>query len=278
MTPYRCPTCDGGPFGDPPPIPWAPMAWSVAMLFGWAVLIGTAHCQETDVLIARTLVSEEGWDGASTTEPGGWASLGAVIRWRAGEHHAGDLRAATRALSPRLHGDPCRVSRSWLCDLGGMERPDGLRATWERPPCWRTSEPAGRVAGCPGGGTGHPRRRVPGRVPRDAARVGLEGGHRPAVGCRGALGGCRLSGSEPVRTADGAAVTFGDRLMLGRCSYRVAQAMAAEGRCAEDLAYYAEHGIALVPEPWCSPLIAAAEAQAEWLGAVEALLHLANRR
>lgn len=114
----------------PPPIPWAPMAWSLAMLLAWT---GLAHCQDTDVLIARTLVSEEGWDGASTDVPGGWASLGAVIRWRAGEHHDGDLRAATRALSPRLHGDPCSVSRTWLCDLGGLERPDGLRATWDRP-------------------------------------------------------------------------------------------------------------------------------------------------
>jgi hypothetical protein len=89
----------------------------------------TCLAQPTEVLIARTFISEEGWDSAE-----GWASLGAVIRWRAESHHEGDLRAATVALSPRLHASPCEVTtRRWRCHLSGDRRPLGLGATWMSP-------------------------------------------------------------------------------------------------------------------------------------------------
>lgn len=109
---------------------------STVGLVSWLVICGAiasvAHCQDrppAEVLVARTFISEEGWDGAE-----GWASLGAVIRWRAASHHDGDLRAATVALSPRLHASPCAVTtRRWRCDLLGLERPDGLGAPWSRP-------------------------------------------------------------------------------------------------------------------------------------------------
>ncbi len=110
-----------------PPVPWAPMAWSIAMLLAWT---GIAHCQApTDAeVIGRTLVSEEGWDGSE-----GWASLGAVIRWRA-ETDGTDLRTAAERLSPRLHARPCTVTtRRWRCDLSAdLHRPEGLGATWTR--------------------------------------------------------------------------------------------------------------------------------------------------
>ena len=111
--------------------------WSVAALLALLVAFGVAasvaRCQDrpTDAeVIARTFISEEGWD-----RPDGWASLGAVIRWRAREHHDGDLRAAAVALSPRLHASPCTVTtRLWRCDLSAdLHRPDGLRATWTTP-------------------------------------------------------------------------------------------------------------------------------------------------
>ena len=102
--------------------------------FGWLAFLvwlawtGVAHCQDRptdEEVIALTFISEEGWDRED-----GWASLGAVIRWRAEEHHEGDLRAAAVALSPRLHVG-CRVTRTWLCDLSAdLHRPRGLGATW----------------------------------------------------------------------------------------------------------------------------------------------------
>ena len=108
---------------------------SIIGLVSWLAICGAlasvAHCQDrppTEVLVARTFISEEGWDSAE-----GWASLGAVIRWRAASHHDGDLRAATIALSPRLHGEPCAVSRAWLCELrADGARPAGLGAPWAR--------------------------------------------------------------------------------------------------------------------------------------------------
>lgn len=126
-----CPDCD-----PRPAVPGclAPILWLAAMLGAWCWLTGPALGQprvSTDVLVARTLVSEEGWDGGTS---GGWASLGAVMRGRAART-GGDLRASVVALSPRLHADPCTVtSRRWRCSLGpGLDRPAGLRATWDRP-------------------------------------------------------------------------------------------------------------------------------------------------
>ncbi len=109
---------------------------SIVGLVSWLALCGAlasvAHCQDrppTEVLVARTFISEEGWDGGE-----GWASLGAVIRWRAASHHDGDLRAATVALSPRLHGGCTVTTRRWRCDLGAdLSRPAGLGATWTAP-------------------------------------------------------------------------------------------------------------------------------------------------
>jgi len=81
------------------------------------------------LLLARTCVSERGW----RTETDDCAAIGAVARYQAGARGV-TLAAALRALSPRLHGAPCRVSRGWLCGLDHSgERPAGLRAPWERP-------------------------------------------------------------------------------------------------------------------------------------------------
>lgn len=118
----------------PGPSPWTLVLWALAMLGAWSLLADVARCQprvSTDVLVARTLVSEEGWDGGPS---GGWASLGAVMRGRA-ERTGGDLRASVVALSPRLHADPCTVTtRRWRCHLRSDvdHAPDGLGASWVR--------------------------------------------------------------------------------------------------------------------------------------------------
>lgn len=114
-----------------PPIPGC--LTSVVGIVAWLVIAGllasAAHGQDDATVIARTMISEEGWTGAE-----GWASLGAVIRYRADLHHDGDLGAAARALSPRLHASPCTVTtRRWRCHLSGTARPTGLGATWTSP-------------------------------------------------------------------------------------------------------------------------------------------------
>lgn len=105
-------------------------AAAVGLVAVFALLAAPVQAQTAEVVIARTFVSEEGFDGAE-----GWASLGAVIRWRAETHHGGDLRSAAVALSPRLHARPCAVTtRLWRCGLSAdLSRPRGLGATWEAP-------------------------------------------------------------------------------------------------------------------------------------------------
>lgn len=114
---------------DEPPLPGC-LSAALGLLLALALcgLAATCLAQPTEVLVARTFISEEGWDSAE-----GWASLGAVIRWRAASHHDGDLRAATVALSPRLHGGCMVATRRWRCHLLGLERPAGLGATWTAP-------------------------------------------------------------------------------------------------------------------------------------------------
>lgn len=81
------------------------------------------------IALARTCVSERGWRVGSDD----CAAIGAVAR-RTARVRGVTLGAALRALSPRLHGDGCLVSRAWLCrlELDGR-RPAGLGAPWERP-------------------------------------------------------------------------------------------------------------------------------------------------
>lgn len=110
-----------------------PLLGALIAAIGWCLIVSVGQGQDrvpTAVLVARTLVSEEGFDGAVS---GGWASLGAVIRGHS-ERTGLTLRASTVALSPRLHAEPCAVvTRRWRCELDGTDRPAGLGATWTRP-------------------------------------------------------------------------------------------------------------------------------------------------
>lgn len=84
--------------------------------------------ERTALMLARTCVSERGW----RTETDDCAAIGSVARYQARARGV-SLAGALRALSPRLHGSPCSVSRTWLCTLdpdGG--RPAGLGAPWAR--------------------------------------------------------------------------------------------------------------------------------------------------
>mgnify|MGYP001590497666 CR=1 FL=1 len=112
----------------PGPSPWTLVLWALAMLGAWCWLTGPAHGQDPATMLARTCVSEAGWSPGADCP-----AIAAVARWRARAHHDGDLRAALRALSPRLHGSPCSVTRGWLCDLDpDGHRPAGLGAPWVR--------------------------------------------------------------------------------------------------------------------------------------------------
>jgi hypothetical protein len=96
-------------------------------LVAWLLLAGllasTAHCQD-HVLLARTCVSERGW----RTDTHDCAAIYETAMHRVTEHGV-TIRSAIRALSPRLHGDPCSVGRSWLCDLApDLHRPAALHA------------------------------------------------------------------------------------------------------------------------------------------------------
>ena len=118
---------------DDRPLPgclWA-AATLLALLVVFGVAASVAHCQDAPTVIARTFISEEGWDGSA----GGWASLGAVMRSRVSRGLSPDLRAAAVALSPRLHARPCTVTtRLWRCDLSAdLHRPEGLVGRWETP-------------------------------------------------------------------------------------------------------------------------------------------------
>lgn len=110
------------------------MRWSVtiaAMVWLWANE-AMADCPselrhtETEVLLARTCVSERGW----RTETDDCAAIYEIALARAAV--SGDtLRDAICDLSPHLHGGT--VTRAWLQDLdadGG--RPSGLHVPWER--------------------------------------------------------------------------------------------------------------------------------------------------
>lgn len=101
-----------------------------AALLLLGALAGVARGQDDGaaLLLARTCVSERGW----RTETDDCAAIGAVARYQARARGV-SLAGALRALSPRLHGSPCSVSRTWLCTLdpdGG--RPAGLGAPWAR--------------------------------------------------------------------------------------------------------------------------------------------------
>jgi hypothetical protein len=105
--------------------------WTVtallALLVAFGLAAGVAHCQDAPTVIARTFISEEGWDRED-----GWASLGAVMRDRVARGLSPDLRSAAVALSPRLHDEDCEVTtRRWRCDLDpDLHRPEGLTGTW----------------------------------------------------------------------------------------------------------------------------------------------------
>lgn len=110
------------------------MRWGVtlaAMVWLWANE-AMADCPselrhtETEVLLARTCVSERGW----RIETDDCAAIYEVALARAAV--SGDsLRDAICDLSPHLHGGV--VTRAWLQDLrSDGERPRGLGAPWER--------------------------------------------------------------------------------------------------------------------------------------------------
>lgn len=120
---------------DERPIPGCLTA--VCGLIAWLLLAGilgtaaVAHCQTDAEVLARTFISEEGWDGDAE---GGWYSIAAVMRSRLHRGLSPSLRHAAEALSPRLHARPCTVTtRLWRCDLSAdLHRPTGLGASWTR--------------------------------------------------------------------------------------------------------------------------------------------------
>lgn len=84
---------------------------------------------QVDVMLARTCVSERGWR-ADTDD---CAAIYEVAADRVARGVSESIEGALRALSRRLHGTPCSVSRSWLCDLDeDGHRPRGMRVPWER--------------------------------------------------------------------------------------------------------------------------------------------------
>lgn len=106
-------------------------AWRVvmALLLALPLIAAPAAAQSDAVLLARTCVSERGW----RTDTDDCAAIHLVASARAIRFGV-SIRASIRALSPRLHGDPCSVSRRWLCDLEeDGHRPEGWeRASWTR--------------------------------------------------------------------------------------------------------------------------------------------------
>lgn len=103
------------------------VAWLLAMAAAWAVLSGVASAQP-EVMLARTCVSEAGWDNTADCR-----AIAQVVRWRV-RTRGESPSLAIRLLSPRLHGSPCAASRSWLCHLSAdLSRPEGMTAPWTRP-------------------------------------------------------------------------------------------------------------------------------------------------